>query len=778
MLGRGGMYADDCLQGSYIGIDFDVHRDLTEDLSLPWSDFNKKLASEYLILRPDKTPMAAGLACGALYTACKSLKNGDLIISPNGRGVYYVGRIAGDYYYVHGANLPHRRPVQWLKETIKRSSMSTSLQNSTGAIQTCCDITKYIAEIVKLLGNNTGLTVDGQSEEAVPIPTISLEVQPSQQNYSVDHFSVEGLLASVRMGDIAIPEIQRPFVWPPEKVTKLMDSLYNGFPIGYIVTWQSPNVKLKDGSVSAGKKIIIDGQQRITALRAAILGETVKTKDYEDISIKVAFNPVTRAFMTQNAAIEKNSIWIKDISSFLSGKEKLSTLRKNYCKQNPQFDEDEIEEVFDSLKELVKKEIGVIKLSGNLDIEKVTEIFIRINSEGVPLNQADFVMSTIAANETYGGNLLRKCIDHFSELAVRPEFYPTLVANDKEFADSPFNQMISWLKNENDDIYDPSYVDILRVAFTYKFSRGKMSDLVSLLSGRSFEDRTCMESIKADTYETLTEGVKQFVNETNFKRFVMIIRSAGFCSSKLIRSQNALNFAYILYLKLRELKYKPQDIEKYVRRWFVLSILTGRYSASPESAFDFDVKQITPDRDFGEYLADTEAAELSDAFWDFGVVQQLNTSVASSPAFNVFLASQCKEHNKGFLSTGITVQDMIEQKGDVHHIFPRQYLKDKGIQKSLYNQVANYVYTQTEINIQIGKKSPKDYLGYVRDIQCNGGETRYGGITDLETLKTNLTIDCCLPENLADMTIEDYTSFLEARRRLIAARLKNFYFSL
>ena len=426
----------------------------------------------------------------------------------------------------------------------------------------------------------------------------------------------------------------------------------------------------------------------------------------------------------------------------------------------------------------MKKEIGVIKLSGNLDIEKVTEIFIRINSEGVPLNQADFVMSTIAANETYGGNMLRKCIDHFSELAVRPEFYPTLIANDIEFTASPYHQMVAWLKNENDDIYDPSYVDILRVAFTYKFGRGRMSDLVSLLSGRSFVDRTYVESIKADTYNDLAEGVKQYINETNFKRFVMIIRSAGFCSSKLIRSQNTLNFGYILYLKLRELKYKPQDIEKFVRRWFVLSILTGRYSASPESSFDFDVKQITPERDFGEFLADTEAAELSDAFWDFGVVQQLNTSVASSPIFNVFLASQCFQHRKGFLSTGITVQDMIEQKGDVHHIFPRQFLKDNDIPKAMYNQVANYVYTQTEINIQIGKKAPNEYLGYVRDVQCQGGETQFGGIIDINTLNQNLTEDCCLPINLADMTLEDFPAFLETRRKLIAARLKEYYFSL
>lgn len=598
------------------------------------------------------------------------------------------------------------------------------------------------------------------------------------QNYSVNQFLVSNLLSMVQMGEIAIPEIQRPFVWKPDKVTELIDSLYNGFPIGYIITWQSPNVKLKDGNSSAGKKILIDGQQRITALRAAILGQTVKNLDYQDVRIQVAYHPIEHKFATLNAAIKKDPAWIKDIAPILSGEVKPSAVRKEYLALNPEVDEDEIEAAIDTLKEISNKQVGVIELSGNLDIERVTEIFIRINSKGVPLNQADFVMSTIAANETYGGNLLRKCIDHFSELAVRPEFYTILMENDKEFAESHYRPQVDWLRKENDDIYDPSYVDILRVALAVKFSRGKMADLVSLLSGRNFETREFEEQIKEDTYKQLADGVCSFINETNFKRFVMIIRSAGFCNSRLIRSQNTLNFAYILFLKLREKKYKPELIEKYVRRWFVYSILRGRYSMSPESNFDYDAKQIDKYDDFGKYLAEVEAADLSDAYWDFGAIQQLNTSVDSSPIFNVFLASQCFQNRKGFLSTAITVQDMISQKGDVHHIFPREYLKSKGMSRSEYNQVANYVYTQTEINIKIGKKAPKDYLGYVNDVQCAGGETMYGGITDLAALQANLVGDCCVPVDVIGMSIDDYPTFLEERRKLIAQRLKEYYFSL
>lgn len=598
----------------------------------------------------------------------------------------------------------------------------------------------------------------------------------TEQKYSVNHYLVSNLLNLVSMKEIAIPEIQRPFVWDAAKVRDLIDSLYRGYPIGYIVTWQNPDIRLKDGSRSQGKKILIDGQQRITALAAALLGKTVKNDDYKDIRIKIAFNPKEKSFAVCDAAILKDSSWIPDIASFINEEVKISTLKKEYCRLNPEADEDDFYEILDGLKNIKNKQIGVIELSGALDIDSVTEIFIRINSKGVTLSQADFVMSKIAANESYGGNLLRKCIDHFSHLAVKPEFYGKLKENDTEFVNSEYFNAVSWLRNENDDIYDPTYVDILRVAFTYKFSRGKMSDLVSLLSGRNFETRGFEQSIEENTYKELKSGVMDFINETNFKRFIMIVRSAGFCHTKLIRSQNVLNFGYILYLKLRSLKYAPEKIEKYVRRWIVMAFLTGRYSSSPESQFDYDIKQ-TDLRPFEEFLKDVEDARLSDAFWDAELLQRLDTSVASSPVFNVFLASQCKMNVRGFLSTDITVKDLIEQRGDVHHIFPRQYLKDNGLSRGQYNQVANYTYVQSEINIKIGKKSPSDYLGYVANTQCNGGKCKYGGITDIQVLKKNME-ENCIPDSTPTMSLEDYSDFLAERRKLIARRLKEYYFSL
>lgn len=592
----------------------------------------------------------------------------------------------------------------------------------------------------------------------------------SSQKYSVNQPLIETLVTWVKSGEIAIPEIQRPFVWSSKKVRDLMDSLYQGYPIGYIISWRNPNIKLKDGSLSEGKKILIDGQQRVTALTAAIIGQQVVNKDYKKIRIIIAFNPFEEKFETLTPAIAKDKKWVNDIATVFNGN--LFDIVSKYLEQNPNADKVKIQTVFQDLINIPKKQIGLIELSGDLDIEKVTEIFIRINSQGVELSQADFVMSKIAANERYGGNLLRKAIDYFSHLAVAPEFYNHIAENDKEFRKTDYFQKISWLKNENDDLYDPTYKDVLRVAFTYKFNRGKISDLVSLLSGRNFETREYEEKIAEQSYNSLIDGVKQFINETNFKRFIMIIKSAGFVDNKLIRSVNALNFAYILYLKLKEQSVNSALIETYVKKWFVLSILTGRYSGSPESRFDFDIKNISK-KDFGEYLKEIEDAQLSDAFWDAELIQRLNTSSSSSPVFNVFLASQCYLNEKGFFSKDITVKNLIEQRGDVHHIFPKDLLKKQGLTRGQYNQIANYAYTQSEVNIRIGNKPTKQYLIEMKE-QCNGGDLKYGGITDYSLLLENFKQNA-IPESIFEMETEDYQSFLLERRKLMAKKMKKYY---
>ena len=551
-----------------------------------------------------------------------------------------------------------------------------------------------------------------------------------------------------------------------------LDSLLHGFPVGFLIAWRNPDVKLKDGSTSAGKRILIDGQQRVTALMAALMGKEIINKDYETTRIRIAFLPKEHRFEVHNPAIAKDKLWISDVSVIFDSQTSLFNLVKAYCQNNPGIEEQEIFLSLEQLRGITSNQIGLIELASELDIETVTEIFIRVNSEGVPLGQSDFAMSKIAVNETYGGNLLRKAIDYFCHLGVAPEFYGVIQKNDRSFANSDLFSAMAWLRKENGDLYEPSYTDMLRVSFTSEFRRGRLEDLVALLSGRNFGTKQFEEAVVEDSFVRLKTSVLRFMNETHFKRFVMIIRSAGFVDSSMIGSQNALNFAYILYLTLREMKVKDHEIERHVRRWFVMSVLTGRYSGSPETTIDLDVRQIY-NQGIDSYADVVIRGELSEAFWTAALPQAMDTSVASSPLFRLFEAAQIKVGDKGFLSKDITVRELIEVKSDVHHVFPRDFLKKQGLQRGQYNQIGNYVVTQSEINIAIGSKEPRSYFGELSE-QCRGGKKKYGNITEVAELDANLAMHC-IPDGIRDMSIGDYPKFLDERRKLMAKKINTYF---
>jgi hypothetical protein len=595
------------------------------------------------------------------------------------------------------------------------------------------------------------------------------------QRYSVTPHPIETLLTWVKSREIAIPEIQRPFVWEATKVRDLLDSLYQGYPIGYLIAWRNPTVKLKDGTPSVGKRILIDGQQRVTALMAALLGHEVLTKDYETVRIRIAFHPQEERFEVANAAIRKDVAWIGDVADVFAPDASLTELTDTYTVNNPTADRRRISRVLEKLRKIINNHVGVIELADDLDIETVTEIFIRVNSAGTELSQADFAMSKIAVNETYGGNLLRKAIDYFCHLAVAPEFLSRIEKNDKAFAASEFLPQMRWLKDTNDDLYDPTYTDMLRVAFTSEFGRGKLQDLVALLSGRNFETKQFEEAIAEESFSKLKKGIVAFINKTHFERFTMILRSAGFVTSDLIGGRNAVNFAYILYLRGRAEGMPAAELERLVRRWYIMSILRGRYTGSPETAFDFDVRQIAA-RGLANYVSSVIENELPESFWTGMLPQLMDTSSAQSPYFLAYQAAQVKLGDKGFLSRDITVQDLIMNRSDVHHVYPKKHLKAQGFARGRYNQIANFVLAQSEINIAIGDKAPQKYFAELAD-QCNGGKRRYGGITDAAELRANLRMNC-IPETMIDGEIPPYDAFLEERRRLMAQKIKVWFTAL
>ena len=596
--------------------------------------------------------------------------------------------------------------------------------------------------------------------------------------YSVTTYSVQSILGLIESGDIAIPEIQRPFVWDSTKVRDLVDSLYHGYPTGYLITWKNPDVKIKGGGVAEGKTVLIDGQQRVTALTAALAGKTVLNDDYESKRVKIAFNPLYEGegtpFAVLTPVIEKDSRWISDIAEFFAPDFDSWSFVNDYIQANPDCNPKIVNSRITDLKAIATRQLGCIVVAAECSIDEVTDIFIRINSKGAVLSQADFAMSKIAADEAHGGNMLRKAIDYYCHLSVKPEFWATITENDAEFMASEYANKAAWLKDDKDDIYDPDYNDVLRVAFMHMFRRGKLADLVSLLSGRDFEARDFKSEIADASFAKLHDGVIKFMHKGNFQDFTAALRSAGFVSPAIISSKGAVNFAYNLYLTLKEDGSIPStDVKRWVQRWYVMSVLTGRYSGSSESIMDRDMRGIA-DRSFVSFYNEIAASQLSDNFWSVTLPQSLTTTSTRTGAWMVYVASQVRAADNTLFTNGFKVADVIGNVGDIHHIFPKAYLrKEIDAPQRLYNQIANYTYLEKRINIAIGEKSPGKYFSQARAAIIEG-KPYFGDISDEETLALSLKANC-IPEGVFHMTAKDYETFLAERRALMAQKIRRYF---
>lgn len=591
--------------------------------------------------------------------------------------------------------------------------------------------------------------------------------------YTVSQQSVAVILGWIESDNIAIPEMQRPFVWNSTKVRDLMDSLYKGFPVGYLITWQSQAVPVKGGGHAGFQQILIDGQQRTTALRAAVAGEPVINKRFQKKRVIISFNPQTEEFETATPVIAKQPEWMYDIHQFLASDDVFTALDE-YMQANPEANRKIVGNSLQKLLGIKNAPIGIISLSNELDIETVTEIFVRINSKGVPLSSSDFVMSKISAHGEQGRNL-RKAIDYFAHLSVNPQAYEDLL-HDEEFATTDLWSTMRWLKNDTEDLYDPSYVDIIRVASMVAYRRGRISHVVRELSGLNPETRKFEPERVPAAFDSFEDALLQLMREYNFKKFLTIVQSAGFVDKRLFSSVNAVNFAYALFLIMRAQGASDSEVNSVVRRWLVMILLTGRASGSFETAFERDLDRI--DRQgAAKTLAEIEESELTDAFWEFSLPSRLVSSSVVNPQYLTFLAAQIKSKDRGFLSRHMTIQTLVELQGDVHHLVPKDYLRTHGVNdKRDYNQVANYAMTETAVNVKISNRTPAAYLGEIED-QIARGVPTLGEINSIEDLESTFT-ENAVPASLSQTTYENYDAFLEERRKLMAQKLKEYYYSL
>ena len=582
------------------------------------------------------------------------------------------------------------------------------------------------------------------------------------KNYHVDNVTIEEILGWIKQGKIGLPEMQRPFVWSTAKVRDLIDSLYNGYPIGYIVTWQNPAIGLKNDSSSNNKEIIIDGQQRLTALKAALSGEKVVSQQYITKRIKISFKPSTGEFNTLNSAIEKDPLWINDISDIFKSDFNSYSYVTDNAKKLGMAPED-LGATLQKLLAIRQSEIGDIKLGYNLSIGAVTDIFNRINSKGVSLSSADLAMSRLSADTIHGGNNLRKQIEYFVQLLNDPNLLENIVKFDSDFANTKEFGQIKWIASEVNPIYKPRYADILHLILATSFKRGKLSDMVSLISGRDFEARNYSEEGMKANYEKMQAGATLVFNKSNFQRYLMILRDMGMRNSgKLgLVGHGVFNFGYILFLYIhRSTNLSQEKIASYLKRWIIMSALTGRYSGSSETITESDLKMISRDANPITVLDDILDREMNDSFWNGTLPNMLRVQSTQASSWRIFQMSQIYGKDTAWLAKDTSTETVMLEEGNIHHIFPQAYLRKNGFSKGDINQIANYVWVTQPKNLEISDKAPKDYLSDENII---------------EFMSETNNRENAIPEEIVEYDFHNYSDFLNQRRHLMAKKIREFY---
>ena len=592
-------------------------------------------------------------------------------------------------------------------------------------------------------------------------------------NYKITQYSVSSILGYVENSQIAIPEIQRPFVWKGEEVRALIDSLYEGYPIGYLIVWQNSQVRVRNFGKGGTKKILIDGQQRVTALMAALLGKEVLDEQYQSHRIRIAFNPLAgkgeERFAVCDTKHEEDSRWIPDISIFFRRDFSFRQFEKEYKEANPDEDFTLLEESVDTLKEIVKHQVGVIELSFLLDIDVVSEIFIRINLQGKPLNQEDFVMSKISVNEQYGGDYIRNCIDYFCHLLREPSFYQVLQQNETEFFNSEYGKALTWCQNEEQSLYIPSYADVLKVVLISYFGKTRIGDLVHLLSGRDgekkiFSKKEISKKVSEEAFEKLGAGVKAFVCEENFQGFQKALKKAGYSCSRLLYSQSVLNYCYAMYLLMYRQGIGEKERESLLSKWITMAMITGHYQSGGESTVQKDYANAQ-EEGFASYLAQIEELKLTDEFYNNILSEKFTSTTARTAPFLAYVSTQCARGVHSLYSD-VTIEELYKNKTESYQILPKAYLAKCGYKtREIYGQVANLTYISKETKDIIRKKSPVDYK---EDLEKAIG---------IEKIRTSLK-ENGLAETIFTANETDVIQILDDRRRQMALEIRDFYKTL
>ena len=573
------------------------------------------------------------------------------------------------------------------------------------------------------------------------------------------HYSLGSLISDIGLGRIGLPDIQRPFVWANAKVRDLFDSMYRGYPVGYFLFWQTGADGVDTKVIGDANKqkapslLIVDGQQRLTSLYAVIRREAVLRESFEREHIRIAFRPQSGTFTVPDATTERDPEYILDISEVFAQSTSKSIreyLKRLEAAREVTDEETElVESAIERLASLTNFPFIALELSQQCSEAQVADVFVRINSEGKKLNQSDFILTLMSVFWDDGRTELEKFCRGARQPA--PAGQP-----------SPFNQ-----------IFQPDPDHLLRVDVGVAFRRARLENVYSLLRGKDLSTGEVSPAQRDSQFKKLRDAQGRVLSLTYWADFLNVVRSAGYRSAKTISSVNALVFAYQLYL-LGKTEYDVEGfkLRNAVARWLFMSLLTGRFSSSPESRMEQDLaelRELKTAEQFLARLATVEAATLTDDYWTKTLPLELATSAGRSPALFGFYAAQTLLGARALFSKS-PVSDLLDppalgQKSALerHHLFPRQHLKKLGIESVRdINQIANYALVEWDDNIAISDAPPSAYWH------------QYAGRFGAEDL-AQMCRWHALPDSWWTMV---YADFLAARRPLIALVIRQGYDTL
>lgn len=568
-------------------------------------------------------------------------------------------------------------------------------------------------------------------------------------------YILKKLVEDISMGEIGLPDIQRPFVWPMTKVRDLFDSMYRGFPIGYLLFWENGCSDTHRTIGAAPKQkvarlLIVDGQQRLTSLYAVMKAVPVITKDFKFQRIKIAFHPLSEKFEVSNAAIEKDVEWIPDISILWQPDTKPHAFKRKFLeklgKRRPLTveEEDIIHERIDRLIKLEEYPLTALEISSSVDEDKVSEIFVRINSKGTPLNQANFILTLMSVFWDEG----RKELEEFCRRSKAPS---------PDGSPSPFNHYLR-----------PNPDQLLRVSVALGFRRARLEHVYSLLRGKDLETRQFSDEQRVKQFALLQEAQVYALDLQNWHEFFKVLKRAGYPSDQLISSQMAVLYTYALWLiGKRDFKVNLYRLREVMARWFFMATLTARYTGSPETRFEQDMALLRGANradDFVRILDEQISAVLTKDYWEVTLPNELETAAARNTAQFAYYATLCLLEAR-VLYSKMKVSELLDPTTKAkktalerHHLFPRKYLQRIGVrEKRLINQVANYALVEWSDNIKISDRAPRDY---VPELEERFASDELQQMYDWHGL----------PSNWYEL---DYKDFLKERRRRIALIIKS-----